>query len=86
MKGQMRIYYDEEGDYLTIFIGDSKSNYGEEITDYITIFKDNETDEIIGIGILNFRDKAKELQNIKIDLPIDIRLFARSPSNLSQPQ
>jgi len=50
MKGQMKIYYDKEGDYLTIFVGDSKPNYGEDITDYITLFRDNKTKEIIGIG------------------------------------
>ncbi len=27
----MRIYYDEEGDYLEIFIGNPRPNYGEGI-------------------------------------------------------
>ncbi|KKK95514.1 hypothetical protein LCGC14_2672050, partial [marine sediment metagenome] len=54
MEGEMRIYYDDEGDYLTIFVGDSKPNYGEDIDDDITVFKNQKSDEIIGIGILNF--------------------------------
>tara|TARA_Y100000310_G_C20335994_1_gene647525 strand:+ start:115 stop:354 length:240 start_codon:yes stop_codon:yes gene_type:complete len=78
MKGQMRIHYDEEGDYLTIFVGESRSNYGEDITDYITIFRDTETDEVIGIGILNFKDQTKNLKQIKIDLPSEISSFAKS--------
>ncbi len=68
----MRIYYDEEGDYLTIFIGDSKPNYGEEISEDITLFKDEETDEVIGVGILNFRERAKFLKDIELKLPFKI--------------
>ena len=72
MKGQMKIYYDKEGDYLTIFVGDSKPNYGEDISSGITIFKDEETDEIIGIGILNFKKKTNELNQIELNLPFEI--------------
>lgn len=77
MKGQMRIRYNEEGDYLTIFVGEPKPNYGEDITDYITIFRDSKTNEVIGIGILNFKERSKDLQQIKLDLPLDIALFSR---------
>ncbi len=72
MKGNMRIYYDEKGDYLEIFIGSPKPNYGEDIASGVTVFKDEETDEIIGIGILNFRKKAKTLNNIELNLPFKI--------------
>lgn len=72
MKGNMRIYYDEEGDYLEIFIGDSRPNYGEDIASGVTVFKDEETDEIIGVGILNFRKKSKSLKDIELHLPFKI--------------
>lgn len=72
MKGAMRIYYDEEGDYLTIFIGDSKPNYGEDMSDGVTIFKNQETDEVIGIGILNFKNKTKALKDIRLNLPFEV--------------
>ncbi len=68
----MRIYYDEEGDYLTIFVGSSKPNYGEKIDEDITLFKDEETNEIIGVGILNFREKAKFLKDMELKLPFKI--------------
>ena len=71
-KGNMRIYYDEEGDYLEIFIGGPKPNYGEDISAGVTVFKDEETDEIIGVGILNFREKAKDLKDIELKLPFKI--------------
>ncbi len=73
----MRIHYDEEGDYLTIFVGESKPNYGEDVSDYITLFKDSETGDVVGIGILNFKDRSKDLHQIKLDLPIDIGLFVK---------
>ena len=72
----MRIYYDEEGDYLEIFIGESRPNYGEDIEKDITLFKDQKTDEIFGIGILNFRERAKHLQEIELKLPFKINFSA----------
>lgn len=72
MKGNMRIYYDEEGDYLNIFIGSPRPNYGEDLTPGVTVFKDEETDEVVGIGILNFRKKAKTLRDIELKLPFKI--------------
>jgi uncharacterized protein YuzE len=72
MEGQMRVYYDDEGDYLTIFVGDSKPNYGEDIAEGITIFKNNETNEVIGIGILDFREKSKSLNEIELKLPFKV--------------
>lgn len=77
MKGKLRVYYDEEGDYLEIRIGEPTENYGEDISDDITIFKDEKTDEVVGIGILNFKKRAN-LNNLEVDLPIDIGLFTRS--------
>ncbi len=76
MKGKMRIYYDKEADYLEIRIGEPRPNYGEEFSDEITIFKDEKTDEVVGIGILNFKNKTN-LNNLEIDLPLDISLLAK---------
>lgn len=78
MKGQMRVYYDEQGDYLEIRIATPRENYGDHITDDIVIFRDEETDEAVGIGIFNFKKRTKDLHKIKLDLPIDIGLFAKS--------
>ena len=78
MKGQMRIYYDEEGDFLEIMAGEPRENYGEHITKDIVIFKDEKTGEAVGIGIFKFKKRAKNLQEIKLDLPIDISLIAKN--------
>ena len=76
MKGKMKIYYDEEGDYLEIFVKKGIPNYGEDIAPGVTIFKDEETDEIIGIGILNFRKKARNFDELELNLPFDINFSA----------
>jgi uncharacterized protein YuzE len=77
MKGKMRVYYDDEGDYLEIRIGDPTENYGEDMNDDITIFKDEKTDEVVGVGILNFK-KRTNLNNLEVNLPIDIGMFTRA--------
>ncbi|MBS3092417.1 DUF2283 domain-containing protein [Candidatus Pacearchaeota archaeon] len=77
MKGQMNLYYDEESDYLEIFVGEPKPNYGEEVSDGVTLFKDEVTNELVGIGILGFKKRSKNLHDIKLNLPIDIGLFSK---------
>ena len=72
----MRIYYDEELDYLTIFLGEPKPNYGEDITEGVTIFKDQHTDEIVGIGVQEFKEKTNSLQEIELKLPFKISFSA----------
>ena len=78
MKGQMKVYYDEEGDYLEIRVGETRENYGEDVSDDIVIFRDEFSDEVVGIGIFNFKKRTHDLNKIKIDLPIDIGLFTRA--------
>ncbi|MEX0920220.1 MAG: DUF2283 domain-containing protein [Candidatus Pacearchaeota archaeon] len=72
MEGKMNLYYDEEGDYLEIFIEGQSPTYGEDVENGITLFKKESTDEIVGIGILNFRKKAKSLDNIRLNLPFNV--------------
>ncbi len=71
------IYYDEEGDFLEITFGlPPEKSYAEEIEEGVFIRKDEETDKIIGIGILSFKKRAqilkKLLQRIKIEFPLEI--------------
>jgi len=72
MEGKMNISYDEEGDYLEIFIENSSPTYGEEIGDDITLFKKESTDEVVGVGILNFKKRTEPLKNIKLNLPFEV--------------
>ena len=72
MKGKMNIYYDEEGDYLEIFIEGKSPTYGEDLGDDVTLFKKEETDEVVGVGVLNFRKRTKNLDEIKLNLPFKV--------------
>tara|TARA_Y100000310_G_C20380181_1_gene667718 strand:- start:215 stop:457 length:243 start_codon:yes stop_codon:yes gene_type:complete len=74
MKGKLSIYYDEEGDFLEIMMGEPKRDYGEHISEDVVLFKDEETDEVIGIGIFNFKSRTKNLDEINLNLPINISL------------
>lgn len=76
MKGQLSIYYDEAGDFLEIMFGDPRPDYGDHITQDIVLFKDQETDEIIGIGIFNFKKHTKDLEDLKLKLPVEINISA----------
>ncbi|MBU2615587.1 MAG: DUF2283 domain-containing protein [Nanoarchaeota archaeon] len=76
MEGKMSLYYDDAGDYLEIFIENSSPTYGEDIGDDITLFKKEETGEVVGIGVLNFRKRSKSLNDIKLNLPFNINFSA----------
>jgi len=72
MKGQMSIYYDEDGDYLEIFIAGAGPTYGEDIGEDITLFKKETTNEVVGVGILNFKNRTKSFEDLKLDLPFEV--------------
>ncbi|MBI1972524.1 DUF2283 domain-containing protein [Candidatus Woesearchaeota archaeon] len=74
MKGPMRVYYDEEGDFLEISVGKPTKSYAEEIQEGVFIRKDEKTEEIKSIGILSFKKRAKTLQDIEVDVPVEITL------------
>ena len=78
MKGKLSIYYDQEGDYLEIFIKTNAPNYGEEIDKDVTIFKEEKTDEDVGVGILNFKNKIGDLNRMELNLPFEIN-FSEIP-------
>lgn len=70
------IYYDEEADFLEVFLGESSECYAEEVEPGIFIRKDENTEEIKSIGILGFKKRAEILKNIlsrmNIRIPINI--------------
>lgn len=73
MKGQLNIYYDEEGDFLEITIANPPDeSYCEDIHEDVFIRKDEETGDVVGIGILNFKEHTKDLKDILINVPVKI--------------
>ncbi len=68
----MRVYYDEEGDFLEISVGKPTKSYAEEVQEGVFIRKDETTEEIKSVGILSFKKRAKTLQDIEVDVPVEI--------------
>jgi len=71
------IYYDEAGDFLEISFGlPPKTEYSDEIEPGVFITRDEETEEIKGIGILDFKKRTeilkKVLTKINISFPLTI--------------
>ena len=74
MKEKMTIYYDEEGDYLEIYFGKLRKGYFKEIGNKYFQRIDEKTGKIVGISIMNFKKRTKNLKELKIDLPIKLIL------------
>lgn len=73
------IYYDEMGDFLEITFGAPPNNEGtEQIESGVFITKNIDTNEVYGIGILNFKKRAvilgRILSKFNKSLPIKISI------------
>ncbi|MAG02089.1 hypothetical protein CMI42_02025 [Candidatus Pacearchaeota archaeon] len=78
MKQQdLKIYYDLEEDILEIQIGELTETYYDEIDDDIFEGHDEETDELKGYKIFNFK-KRGGMRNISIPLPAHVNIVANS--------
>ena len=65
----MRVYYDEEGDFLEISAGKPARCYASEVEPGVFRRKDEKTEEVKSIGILGFKKRSKPLKEIELDLP-----------------
>ncbi|MBI4020286.1 MAG: DUF2283 domain-containing protein [Candidatus Aenigmarchaeota archaeon] len=72
MKGQMQIYYDEEGDFLEINIGKYTEGHFRDIGEGVAERVDEKTGKVTGIAILSFKKRAKQLKGMKINLPVTL--------------
>lgn len=72
MKGPMRLYYDEEGDYLEISVGKPTKCHASEIKPGVFLRIDEKTKEVKSVGVLGFKQRAKKLNDIKLYLPLEI--------------
>ena len=74
MKGNLQIYYDEEGDFLEINIGEYTEGYFRDIQEGIAERVDEKTGKITGIAILSFKKRTENSKDLKIDLPIKLEI------------
>jgi len=72
MKGPMRVYYDEEGDFLEISVGKPTKCYASELGQGVFLRIDEKSEEVKSIGILGFKKRTKDLKDIKLDIPVEV--------------
>lgn len=77
----MQIYYDEEGDFLEINIGEYTEGYFRDVNEGISERIDEKTGEITGIAILNFRKRTQEIKDLKINLPVTLEITGNLPKS-----
>lgn len=76
MKGKMNLYYDEEGDFLEITAGDISNCYFDNAGSGIFKIVDKKTKSIRGIAVSSFKKRTKNLEELKIDLPVKFEISA----------
>jgi len=69
MRENLRMAYDKEGDILDLSLGEPKEAISKEIEDDLFIRVDPETNEIVGISILNFEKWFKDVNDFRT-LPV----------------
>ncbi|MBI2109767.1 DUF2283 domain-containing protein [Candidatus Woesearchaeota archaeon] len=74
MKGKMFVYYDEEGDFLEIGMEKHGDGYFKDLEEDVSVRIDEKTGKVVGIAIMNFKKRTKELKDIEIKLPFKIEL------------
>jgi hypothetical protein len=74
MRKEMRIYYDEDGDFLEISVGRPTKSNATEIEPGVFIRRDESTNEVKSIGIIGFKKRSKNLADIKLKLPIKLSM------------
>lgn len=76
MKGKLNLYYDEEGDFLEINIGDYTDGYFKNLGMGIFERIDKKTKQITGIAIMGFKKRTKSLKDVMIPVPVKIKLYS----------
>jgi len=66
----MRIHYDEEADFFEITVGRPTKCIANEVEKGVFVRRDEKTNEVKSIGILNFKKKSAK----GIEVPLQIYL------------
>ena len=74
MKGQMQIFYDEEGDFLEINIGEYTKGYFKDIGEGIPERIDEKTGKVTGIAILSFKKRTQDMKGVRVNLPFNLQI------------
>ena len=74
MKKDLYIYYDEEGAFLELHMGEFTPGYFRDIDKGIAERIDEKTGKVMGFAILGFKKRTEGLKQVQVKLPIKIEL------------
>ena len=74
MKGKLTLYYDKEGDFLELQLGDYTEGYFKNLGKGIFERIDKKTKKVTGIAIMGFRKRTENKEDVQISLPVRIEL------------
>ncbi len=69
MKSPMHVYYDKEGDFLEIGMGNPKKGRFKNLGKGVFERVDEENGKILGIAIMGFNKRTENLKPIEVSLP-----------------
>ena len=72
MKKEIRIYYDDEGDYFEIFFGKATKGFYRDIGKDIFERIDEKTGKTTGFSILGFKKRTKNFKAIKLPFQMEL--------------
>ena len=76
MESGMSIYYDEEGDFLEITMGDISNCYFNNTGNGIFEITDKSNKKIKGIAIFSFKKRTKNIEGLKLSLPLKLEIVS----------
>ena len=76
MSNELNLYYDEEGDFLEMNIGDYTEGYFKNLGNGIFERIDKQTNKVTGIAIHGFRKRTQGLKDVKVSLPVKVQLYS----------
>ena len=74
MKENLYIYYDGEGDFLELHVGEYTEGYFRDVGKGVSERIDEKTGKVTGVAILGFKKRTEGLKEVKVPLPIKIEL------------
>jgi hypothetical protein len=77
MGDEMKIYYDDEGDFLEITSGDISNCFFDNLGNGIFKIVDKNTNEVKGIAVHSFKSRTKDLEEIKLSLPFKFNISSQ---------
>ena len=74
MKSKLNLYYDEEGDYLEINLGEYTEGYFKNLGNGIFQIVDKKTNKVIGVSIAGFKKRTEKDHNLSLSLPLELNV------------